>query len=41
MNRAVCVPAMLIATLLLSAAQAATPILTRSYDNGRTGANLT
>jgi hypothetical protein len=27
--------------LLLPAAQAATPVLTRSYDNGRTGANLT
>ena len=31
----------LAAGLLLPAAQAATPVLTRSYDNGRTGANLT
>src|SRR5882762_4440833 len=31
----------LAAGLLLPAAQAATPILTRSYDNGRIGANLT
>lgn len=28
-------------TLLLSAARAATPVVTRSYDNGRTGADLT
>jgi hypothetical protein len=36
-----CAGCVLATGLLLTAAQAATPVLTRSYDKGRTGANLT
>jgi outer membrane protein assembly factor BamB len=41
MKRAACLAATLGLGLLLPAARAATPVLTRSFDNGRTGADLT